>query len=268
MNQIFKARVFRAEWRKLRRPTLFLGTMLASAGLTGLVTSLLFLLIDSPQGNSDRGNMISREILQLPSGLTIGFSNAAGLLGIVALCVFAAQTAQEYTYGTLRNLLVRQPRRLQLLLGKYVSMASFAIVMVFLAAVVSMSLAFGLSGKAKVATDAWVTSDALNELAKTFGNVLLSVIAFGTVGMILGLLLRSPISAISLGVIWLLIVENILIAVKSSLGNWMPGNLMSIIAVGGTTDISYTHSITMVSIYLVASTAIVITLFKRRDVSN
>jgi ABC-type transport system involved in multi-copper enzyme maturation permease subunit len=226
------------------------------------------LLIDSPQGNSDRGNMISREILQLPSGLTIGFSNAAGLLGIVALCVFAAQTAQEYTYGTLRNLLVRQPRRLQLLLGKYVSMASFAIVMVILAAVVSMSLAFGLSGRAKVATDAWVTSDALQEMAKTFGNVLLSVIAFGTVGMILGLLLRSPISAISLGVIWLLIVENILVAVKSSLGNWMPGNLMSIIAVGGSEDISYTHSITMVAIYLVASAAIVITLFKRRDVSN
>ena len=268
MNQIFNGQVFRAEWRKLRRPTAFLGTMLVSAGLTGLVTSLLFLVIDSPQGNSDRGNMISREILQLPSGLTIGFSNAAGLLGIFALCVFAAQTAQEYTYGTLRNLLVRQPRRLQLLLGKYLSMASFAIVMVILAAVVSMSLAFGLSGKAKVATDAWITSDALQELAKTFGNVLLSVIAFGTIGMILGLLLRSPISAISLGVIWLLIVENILVAVKSSLGTWMPGILISTIAVGGTDDISYTHSITMVTIYLVVSTAIVVTLFKRRDVSN
>jgi len=261
-------RVFKSEWRKLRRPTLFLGTMLASAGLTGLVTSLLFLLIDSPQGNSDRGNMISREILQLPSGLTIGFSNAAGLLGIVALCVFAAQTAQEYTYGTLRNLLVRQPRRLQLLIGKYVSMASFAIVMVILAAVISMSLAFGLSGKAKVETDAWVTADALQEMAKTFGNVLLSVIAFGTVGMILGLLLRSPISAISLGVIWLLIVENILIAVKGSLGKWMPGNLMSTIAVGGTDDVSYSHSITIIAIYLILSSAIVITLFKRRDVSN
>ena len=242
--------------------------MLASAGLTGLVTSLLFLLIDSPQGNSDRGNVISREILQLPSGLTIGFSNAAGLLGIVALCVFAAQTAQEYTYGTLRNLLVRQPRRLQLLIGKYVSMASFAIVMVILAAVISMSLAFGLSGKAKVETDAWVTADALQEMAKTFGNVLLSVIAFGTVGMILGLLLRSPISAISLGVIWLLIVENILIAVKGSLGKWMPGNLMSTIAVGGTDDVPYSHSITMIAIYLILSSAIVITLFKRRDVSN
>jgi hypothetical protein len=113
-----------------------------------------------------------------------------------------------------------------------------------------------------------VTSYALQEMSITFGNVLLSVIAFGTVGMILGLLLRSPISAISLGVIWLLIVENILVAVKSSLGNWMPGSLMSTIAVGGTPDISYTHSVTMVSIYLVVSTAIVITLFKRRDVSN
>jgi ABC-type transport system involved in multi-copper enzyme maturation permease subunit len=268
MNQIFKAQVFKAEWRKLRRPTLFIGTMLASAGLTGLVTSLLFLLIDSPQGNSDRGNVITREVLALPSGLTIGFSNAAGLLGIVALCVFAAQTAQEYTYGTLRNLLVRQPRRLQLLLGKYVSMASFAIVMVTFAAAISMSIAFGLSGKAKVSTDAWVTSDALHEVAKTFGNVLLSVIAFGTVGMILGLLLRSPISAISLGVIWLLIVENILIAVKASLGKWMPGNLITTIATGGSSEVSYTHATSMVAIYLLVSTAIVITLFKRRDVSN
>jgi ABC-type transport system involved in multi-copper enzyme maturation permease subunit len=260
--------VFKAEWRKLRRPTLFIGTMLASAGLTGLVTSLLFLLIDSPQGNSDRGNVITREVLALPSGLTIGFSNAAGLLGIVALCVFAAQTAQEYTYGTLRNLLVRQPRRLQLLLGKYVSMASFAIVMVTFAAAISMSIAFGLSGKAKVSTDAWVTSDALHEVAKTFGNVLLSVIAFGTVGMILGLLLRSPISAISLGVIWLLIVENILIAVKASLGKWMPGNLITTIATGGSSEVSYTHATSMVAIYLLVSTAIVIMLFKRRDVSN
>jgi hypothetical protein len=147
-------------------------------------------------------------------------------------------------------------------------MASFAIVMVILAAAVSMSLAFGLSGKAKVESAAWVTSDALQEMAKTFGNVLLSVIAFGTVGMILGLLLRSPISAISLGVIWLLIVENILIAVKGSLGKWMPGNLMSTIAIGGTDDVSYTHSVTMVAIYLVIGTTIVAILFKRRDVSN
>ncbi len=111
-------RIFLAEWRKLKRPAFFLGTMGSVIFVTGLVTSLLFLLIDAKTGNADRGNRITREMLQLSDGFTIGFNSSNGLLGLVALSVFAAQTAQEYTYGTLRNLLVRQPRRIRLLIGK------------------------------------------------------------------------------------------------------------------------------------------------------
>ena len=58
-------RIFFAEWRKLRRPTLLLGTMGAVAFFSVLVSSLLFLLIDSPQGNGDRGVRITREMLAL-----------------------------------------------------------------------------------------------------------------------------------------------------------------------------------------------------------
>ena len=83
-------RVISAELRKLRRPTLFLGTLGSVVGVTVLVTSLLYLLIDRPGGNAERGTFISREILSAANGLTIGFSASAGLLGIVALCVFAA----------------------------------------------------------------------------------------------------------------------------------------------------------------------------------
>jgi hypothetical protein len=111
-------RIFFAEWRKLRRPTLLLGTMGAVAFFSILVSSLLFLLLDSPQGNGDRGVRITREMLALPSGSTQAFTSIGNLLGIIALCVFAAQTAQEYSLGTLRNLLVRQPGRIRLLIGK------------------------------------------------------------------------------------------------------------------------------------------------------
>ena len=97
-------RVAFAELRKLRRPTLFLGTMGAVVFFSALFSSLLFLLIDSPQGNADRGRVVGRAVLGLATGGVQGFSSVGGFLGIIALCVFAAQTAQEYTYGTLRNL--------------------------------------------------------------------------------------------------------------------------------------------------------------------
>lgn len=265
--------VIRAEWRKLRRPTLFVGSLGAVIGVTALVTSLLFLLIDSQSGNAERGERITREILQLPTGVSIGFSNAAGLLGLVALCIFAAQTAQEYTYGTLRNLLVRQPRRIQLLLGKYFSMVIFAIATVTVSAITAVSLAFALSGKAKVSTALWTTSDARTALWQTFINVLISTIGYGTVGMLLGLLLRSPISSISIGVAWLLVVESIIAIAWKPSAKWMPGQLLSVVSSGGspigmTDSLPYSQALLRVTIYLMGASAVVVWLFKKRDVSN
>ena len=261
-------RVLRAEWRKLRRPTLFLGTMGAVMGVTALVTSLLFLLLDSARGNAREGHIITRATLELPQGFSIGFSNSAGLLGLVALCVFAAQSAQEYTYGTLRNLLVRQPRRLTLLLGKFSAMTLFALLSVALSAIVSLTLAYALAGRAKVATSAWFSHQAGSALLHTFVNVFISVIAYGLIGMALGLLLRSPISAISIGVAWLLVIENIIAATVKGSGRWMPGQLITTISSGGDFNSSYSHAILILASYLVIASLGVAILFKRRDVAN
>ena len=57
--------------------------------------------------------------------------------------------------------------------------------------------------------------------------------------MVLGLLLRSPISAISIGILWLLIIENLIGAVKPVTLDWMPGNQLATIAQGGSPDVSY-----------------------------
>jgi len=43
--------VFKAELTKLKRPSLSISTIAAVTFVTGLVTSLLFLLVDSPEGN-------------------------------------------------------------------------------------------------------------------------------------------------------------------------------------------------------------------------
>ena len=257
-------RVFSAEWVKLRRPTLLFGTLLAVGGLVAMVTAVIFLLIDDPGGNGDRGQVITREMLALPSGFSLTFSQSAGLLGLAALCVFAAQTAQEYTYGTLRNLLVRQPSRMKILAGKFLAMSLFAFLVVIFSAVIGVGLSYALSSRARVVTDAWFTSDAIGDTI----NFSFATIGYGIVGMVLGLLLRSPISAISIGVIWILIVESILVAVRRSLADYMPGTQLSNIGQGGSMDLSYQYSMQYSLVFLSLISIVAAILFKRRDVAN
>ena len=260
--------VTRAELRKLRRPTLLISTILVVAALTALFTSIVFLRANSGQGNGQRGEVISPAVLSQATGLIYGFKIVSFFLGITALCVFASQTAQEYTLGTLRNLLVRQPSRMKILFGKYLSMIIFAVALVFLDAVVAIGVSYGLAPHVKVTTTAWFTATALSLLGRTFVNVFLTTLAFGTFGMILGLLFRSPISAIATGVIWSLILETILGGVISSTQKWLPGQNFDNIAQGGSATVSYQWSLGISALYLSIGFGIVAILFKRRDVAN
>jgi ABC-type transport system involved in multi-copper enzyme maturation permease subunit len=261
-------RIIRAEWRKLRRPTLFFGTLGAALFFTALVTSFIYLMIDSPEGNADRGQSVGRDVLGLASGSVNGFASVGGLLGIIALCVFAAQTAQEYTYGTLRNLLVRQPGRIKLLIGKLIAMKIFALLLVLIAAGVSILNSYLLAGDARVSTELWFTSEGFRAIGETILNVTISVIYFGILGMVLGLLLRSPISAISIGVLWLLIIENLIGAVKPVTLDWMPGSQLQNIAQGGTPLLEYQHSLILGTSYVIVGALLAGVLFSRRDVAN
>ena len=260
--------VMRAELRKLRRPTLLISTILVVLVLTALFTSLVFLRVNSGQGNGRQGEIVSALTLSRADGLVYGFKIVSFFLGITALCVFASQTAQEYSLGTLRNLLVRQPARMKILAGKYCAMSIFAIALVLIDAIVAIGISYALAPHAKVTTTAWFTVSGLSLLGTTFINVLLSTIAYGTFGMILGLLFRSPISAIATGVIWSLILESILGVVVSSTTKWLPGQNFTNIAQGGSTDVGYKWSLFISLAYLAVAFSVVAVLFKRRDVAN
>jgi hypothetical protein len=86
--------------------------------------------------------------------------------------------------------------------------------------------------------------------------------------MILGLLLRSPISAISIGVIWNLIIEGLLSLFVTDIDRYFPGQLLSIVAAGGSDRIPYQYALFTSYGFLLAGLAIVAFLFKRRDVAN
>jgi hypothetical protein len=147
-------------------------------------------------------------------------------------------------------------------------MKIFALIMILISAAVSIGISYFLSDRAKVSTELWFTYDGYTEIGKTFVNVTISVVYFGIIGMVLGLLLRSPISAISIGVLWILIIENLLGAVKPVFLEWMPGNQLTLIAQGGSADISYSHALTLGTSYVLVGALVATVLFSRRDVAN
>ena len=140
--------------------------------------------------------------------------------------------------------------------------------MITISAIVSIGISAILAPTIDVSTDLWFSSSGIEFIYTTFVNVVISVVGYGIIGMVLGLLLRSPISAISFGVLWLLIVETLLIAVKNSLQSWMPGYQLSTIASGGTADVTYTHALTVGGLYVGVGAIIASILFVRRDVAN
>jgi undecaprenyl pyrophosphate phosphatase UppP len=157
---------------------------------------------------------------------------------------------------------------MKILIGKLISMKLFAIVMVALAAVLSVALSYLFAGVKDISTDAWASSEANAALARTFLNVLIATIGYGIFGMILGLLFRSPISAISIGVIWNLIIEGLLSAFVTNIDRYFPGQLLSIVAQGGSEKVSYQYALITSYGFLLVGLIVVAVLFKRRDVAN
>jgi len=111
---------FTSEWTKLRRWTLLLSTFIGLAAAASLFVILLFAQAPAAGG----GGLPSLQQLARPNGLIVGVTRATMLLGIVAFGIAAAQTASEYSLGTLRQVLVRQPRRVTLLAGKMLGVVS------------------------------------------------------------------------------------------------------------------------------------------------
>jgi ABC-type transport system involved in multi-copper enzyme maturation permease subunit len=157
---------------------------------------------------------------------------------------------------------------MKILFGKLISMIIFALAMITISAIVSIGISAILAPTVDVSTDLWFSSAGIEYIYTTFVNVIISVVGFGIIGMVLGLLLRSPISAISFGVLWLLIVEILLIAVKNSLQSWLPGYQLSTIASGGTVDVTYSHALAVGGAYVAFGAIVASILFVRRDVAN
>ncbi len=259
-------RAYRSEWLKIRRPAMMLGGAGAMIGFAVLAVVLTLSRLGSVGGGPGEGVTAAR--VAASTGFATLMGASATFIGVVALAVCAVAVGMEYANGTLRNLLVRQPRRLRLLAGKLLALGSFLALAVALAAGAALAAALLLTPGHGISTAAWFTTAGVRSLFTTAGDLLLATLAWGAIGAGLAAVLRSTAVAIAGGLAYALVVENLLSATWSGGKQWLPGQLIDAIARGGGPSVSYASALGLVGLYLLVAGVIVGALFQRRDVAS
>jgi ABC-2 type transport system permease protein len=132
--------------------------------------------------------------------------------------------------------------------------------------VVSCAVAFLLAPGRGISTSAWSSSTGVNDLLQATLHVFLASVGYGLLGAAVGVLLRSPGVAIGAAVAYVIPVEAIIVgAIWSNGDRWLPGQLLSALAHGGTTDSSYHHTLITLAVYMVVVALGTMAVFRRRD---
>jgi ABC-2 type transport system permease protein len=254
---------FRSEWVKLKRRNLLVGTYAGLAIAASLFAVLLFAQAPATGG----GDLPSLAQLARPNGLIHGVNRAAVLLGIVAFGIAATQIASEYGLGTIRQLLVRQPRRPILLAGKFLAVLTFMLGAVVFASVLATIASFVMAHARHVPTSAWTSGAGVTDLTRALGDLLLATVGFTIFGLVVGLLFRSSVTAIIVGFAYLLPVENVVIRIAPHTASWLPGQLLQSMAAGGLDSVGFARSLILSVVYLAIAIGAATIVFVRKDVT-
>jgi ABC-type transport system involved in multi-copper enzyme maturation permease subunit len=260
-------RTFKSEIIRFRK-TAFIGTGIMAA-FTALVTMLTFIGFEESSGpRAGSGPFAAITDLSSVDGLIAGLASAATMIGIVALALFAISVARDYERGTIRQLLVGEPRRALVLGGKILALLATVIAGVALSAVVGMAVAFALAPAAGVSTAAWTTGAAVSGALSTTVNVAIAAAVWGLAGAVLAMATRSASTAITVGIGYLLVGEPLLTLVWDTSSDWLVSGTLSTFTSGGTVAVSYGQSAILLSLYAVAFAIATFVVFQRRDITD
>jgi hypothetical protein len=259
---------FRAEISRLMRRKVLLGMTLAVLAFVigGAAIVLASATPATPGGAPSRAPTFDR--LAEAGGGTDVFRLVASFAGTFVFVVFVGLFALEFSRGTYRTMLLRQPQRIRLLAGRLLGLLTVAAVSLAVAEILTWLAAKAFAPAFDVSTGAWVSADALGEAVADYGLVLVWVIGYAVLAMMIAVLLRSVPLALAVGIAWAGPLEHLLQDAWGPAQRVFPGLLLEVVAAGGVTDVSLTRAITTVTAYAVVAAGIAAAVFARRDVSS
>jgi len=257
--------VIRAELQKLmRRPVLVAAG--AGAGVFAAVAAAGVFLSAAPDG-PPAGRTATLASLAEPGGGTEAFALGVSFAGLLVLVTFLTNFTGEISRGTLRTLLLREPRRLRLLAGKMTALLAFAALVLAAAVALTWVASLAIAPSQGVPTSEWVTPGALADNLADYGTALLTLGGWAFFGMALAVVLRSTAIALAVGVAWAGPLEHLTEDAWGAADEWFPGLLLEALAVGGSSTVPFGRAVLLTVVYGAAASALAAQLFRSRDVT-
>jgi ABC-type transport system involved in multi-copper enzyme maturation permease subunit len=186
-----------------------------------------------------------------------------------------------YSWGTWKTVFTQGPGRLSVVSGSFAALTIFVVATVL----ASLALCFGLSLLVAGVEAQTVVWPSLSDLARSTGAGFLVMEVWALLGFLLGTLARGPALAVGLGLVWALVVENLLRGVGELLGaveaftKVLPGTgggslVGSIVGTGGPDPapgvidtLPAGQALVVLAAYLVLTPALAAWLVARRDMA-
>ena len=262
-------RAFRSEVLKFRRWSVLAGAVVMLVVST-FIAYLTFHQIASGATGPEMTGLIHS--FHTPQGLVSIIGQARSLIIAIALILVSANLAVEWTQGTLRNLLVREPHRLRWLAGKMLAVVVFVLISMLLTLVISSTFILIIAKNQGIQTTAWTSAEGLRIFLAFFGNEVLCLIGVSALGMLIAVLTRSVVAAVGIALAYILVFEGIIAVVLPQVSQWFPGRVFNTIVgttvpiVGPTPPQGYLAALLATMLWIIGFIVVTAIVFPRQDV--
>jgi hypothetical protein len=188
-------------------------------------------------------------------------------VGFLVFVTFIALIATEFSGGTFRALLLRDPHRLRVIAGLLAGVLVVAAAVVALAEAFTFALSLVVASTDGISTADWFSLDGLGAGLRDYATVLAGVAGWAVFGTTLAVIFRSAPVALGVGFAWAGPFENIIVDSWPTGFRVFPGQVLASLIQGGTTELGIGRAALTAVIYTGVAAAVTLALVSRRDVT-
>jgi len=209
--------LIKSEWIKVTTTKMWWILFIVGIGLTVLSSLPLILLsglVDEASGTEYGPTLLDQEAMQQ-------LWSTMGSAAIVALILGILSFTEQYRHETITDTFLTAPRRSRVILAKSAVYAILGAILAVLTCVTAgVLIMITLAGRAHAPYDTGM-------ILQMAVGVILCYMLYAILGVAIGALIINQIAAIVIALLWVMLIESLIVALKPEVGKWMPGGAAS-----------------------------------------